>query len=190
MNVQTKTFKISLIWVGCIFGILVGLTGCGGAPDWVSEGSGILNTEDEQVLYGVGSVVGVRNEPLAWETAENRARAELAKSVKAYTAYLMRDYVTSTGTGDILQSTEAQNIERAVKTLTTVTLRDVRPVGRYKDEERVAYYVLVKMSLKETQDMLEQADELDPPVRDFARDHGERVFKELEAEEAKRRVTP
>ena len=59
--------------------LLIGLTACGGPPNWVKKGSGAFNEKSDKSFYGVGSVVGVRNEPLAWDTAENRSRAEIAK---------------------------------------------------------------------------------------------------------------
>ena len=59
------------------------------SPELGEAGSGVLNKNDSKSIYGVGSVIGVKNEPLAWETAENRARAELAKTFRTYTAYLM-----------------------------------------------------------------------------------------------------
>jgi len=171
--------------VGCLF-LLLTVVGCGGPPTWVKEGSGAMNEAGDKAIYGVGSVIGIKNEPLAWETAENRARAELAKSFKTYTAYLMRDYAASTNASDFTTATEEQNVERAVKTFTAVTLRGVRPIDRYKDEEKVAYYVLAKLSFKDMQEALTQAQELDPEVRGFVQKNGERLFERLEQEEAKR----
>ncbi|HNP61010.1 MAG TPA: hypothetical protein PKM72_09235, partial [Nitrospirales bacterium] len=136
--------------------------------------------------YGVGAVVGVKNEPLAWETAENRARAELAKTFRTYTAYLMQDYAASTSGGNFTKSTEEQNIERAVKTFSAVTLNGVRPIDRYKDDETSTYYVLTKLSFAEMKEALQQAQELDEEVRDFVRKNAEKAFKKLEEEEAKR----
>jgi hypothetical protein len=60
--------------------LLIGLAACGGPPKWVKQGSGAFNDKDTKAFYGVGAVTGVRNEPLAWDTAENRARAEIAKT--------------------------------------------------------------------------------------------------------------
>ncbi len=162
-----------------------GLMSCGGAPDWVEEGSGALNQDEEKSIYGVGSIVGVKNEPLAWEAAENRARAELAKTFRAYTAYLMEDYAASTTAGNFTKSTEEQNIERAVKTFTAITLNGVRPVDRYKDEDNTTYYVLTKLSFEEMKEVLQQAQELDAEVREYVRKNAERVFNKLEQEEAK-----
>ena len=78
-----------LAGTGLAIVLLVGLAACGGPPKWVQKGSGAFNEKDSKAFYGVGAVVGVRNEPLAWDTAENRARAEIAKSFETYTGYLM-----------------------------------------------------------------------------------------------------
>ncbi|RMH31015.1 MAG: hypothetical protein D6690_17525 [Nitrospirae bacterium] len=163
------------------------LVACGGPPKWVKQGSGVYN-EEEKAIYGVGAVVGIRNEPLAWETAENRARAELAKTFETYTAYLMEDYAASTNAGDVTRVTEEQNIQRAVKTFTAVTLNGVRPIDRYKDEETNTYYVLTRLSFKEMTEALQQAHQLNAEVRDFVKRNAERVFERLEKEEAKRRA--
>jgi len=162
------------------------LVACGGPPNWVEEGSGALNKDDDKSIYGVGAIVGVKNEPLAWEAAENRSRAELAKTFRTYTAYLMQDYAASTTAGNFTKSTEEQNVERAVKTFTAVTLNGVRPVDRYKDEDTTTYYVLTKLSFKEMKEVLQQAQELDEEVREFVKKNAERVFQKLEEEEAKR----
>jgi len=162
------------------------LVSCGGPPNWVQEGSGVLNQDDTKSIYGVGAIVGVKNEPLAWEAAENRARAELAKTFRSYTAYLMQDYAASTTAGNFMKSTEEQNVERAVKTFTAITLNGVRPVDRFKDEDTTTYYVLTKLSIEDMKAVLQQAEELDAEVRAYVQKNADRVFKQLQQEEAKR----
>jgi phenylalanyl-tRNA synthetase beta subunit len=152
----------------------------------VKKGSGAFNEKSDKSFYGVGSVVGVRNEPLAWDTAENRSRAEIAKTFETYTAYLMRDYAASTTAGDFSRNSEEQNIERAVKTFSAVTLNGVKPMDRYKDEKSGTYYVLTKLSLEDMKNNLEQAKELNSQVRDFVRKNADRLFDRLEKEEDKR----
>lgn len=172
---------------GCILVIvLFGMTACGGPPKWVIDGSGGMQKDSSKAIYGVGSVVGVKNEPLAWETAENRARADLAKTFRTYTAYLMQDYAASTTAGNFTKSMEEQNVERAVKTFSSVTLTGVRPIDRYKDDKTSTYFVLTKLSFDEMKEALQQANELDAEVREFVRKNAERAFEKLEQEEAKR----
>lgn len=165
--------------------IVVAMAACGGPPAWVQKGSGAYSKETK-AFYGVGSVIGVHNEPLAWDTAENRARAELAKNFQTYTAYLMRDYAASTSAAQFTKSTEEQNVERAIKTFSAVTLNGVKPVERYKDAETGTYYVLAKLDLKDMKEALEQSKELNSEVRDFVRKNAERLFDRLEKEEQKR----
>jgi hypothetical protein len=166
--------------------LLMGLVACGGPPKWVKQGSGAFHEKDSKAFYGVGSVIGIKNEPLAWDTAENRARAEIAKSFETYTGYLMRDYAASTTAGDFTRNTEEQNVERAIKTITITTLSGVRPVDRYKDEKAGAYYVLAKLDLEDMKNNLEQAKELNAQVRDFVRQNADKLFDRLEKEEDKR----
>jgi len=172
-----------MLAIGCLSCVLMA---CGGPPNWVEEGSGAMNQDDSKSIYGVGAIVGVKNEPLAWEAAENRARAELAKTFRTYTAYLMQDYAASTTAGNFTKSTEEQNVERAVKTFTAVTLNGVRPVDRYKDEDTSTYYVLTKLSVEEMKNVLQQAKELDVEVREYVKKNADRLFKQLQEEEAKR----
>jgi len=165
--------------------LLISLVACGGTPKWVSQGSGVMNNKDDKAFYGVGSIIGIKNEPLAWDAAENRARAEIAKNFQTYTAYLMKDYAASTTANDFTKSTEEQNVERAIKTFSAVTLNGVRPVERYKDEDSGTYYVLAKLDLKDVKNKLEESKELNAEVRDFVRKNADRLFEKLEKEETK-----
>jgi len=169
---------------GVAAAFVISLVACGGAPKWVAQGSSAMSTKDEKSFYGVGSVIGIKNEPLAWDAAENRARAEIAKNFQTYTAYLMRDYAASTNANDFTKSAEEQNVERAIKTFSAVTLNGVRPIDRYKDEETGTYYVLAKLDLKDMKNRLEESKELNAEVRDFVRKNADRLFDKLEKEEA------
>jgi hypothetical protein len=169
-----------------LVGLAVAVAACGGPPTWVKKGSTAYNDKDAKAFYGVGAVTGIKNEPLAWEAAENRARAEIAKTFETYTAYLMRDYAASTTAQDFTKSAEEQNVERAIKTFSAATLTGVRPVDRFKEEDSNTYYVLAKLSLKDMQEAMEQNKELNAQLRDFVRKNSERLFNRLEEEEAKR----
>src|SRR6266542_6406973 len=140
-----------LIWtVVVIAGTALMLSACaGGAPKWVEKGGGYMNEKNGKAFYGVGAVAGVRNEPLAKEAADNRARADLAKYMDTYTAYLMRDYAASTTAGDFTKSSEEQNVERAVKTFVSAHLSGVQVVDRWEKDEKSGKvtYALAKMDL-------------------------------------------
>src|SRR5207237_5251608 len=160
------------------------LAACSGTPKWVSKGGGYMSEKDQKAFYGVGAVTGIRNEPLAKETADNRARADLAKYIDTYTAYLMRDYAASTTAGDFTKSSEEQNVERAVKTFVSAHLSGVQVVDRWEKDEKSGKitYALAKMDLASFKESVSQMKDLNEAARDFVRKHAERAFDRLQQE--------
>jgi LPP20 lipoprotein len=180
---RTRWIQTTIMVLG---GVLAALTmsACESTPKWVKTGT--YTGQDSKAFYGVGEVMGIRNEPLAWDAAENRARAQMVKILSTYTAYLMRDYAASTAAGEFKKTAEEQHIEEATKTFAAATLNGVRSVDRYKDEKKGIYYVVVKMDLEDVKDMLTQSNELNSQMRDFVRKNADRAFERLEKEEQKR----
>ncbi len=126
------------------------------------------------------------NKPLARTTADNRARAELAKVFETYSASLMRDYAASTTAGDFKKTSEEQNIEQAVKTFSAATLSGVVIVDHWTDPQDNTTYSLAKLDLENFKETLNKMKELNAEVRDFVRKNAEKAFEKLETEEQKR----
>lgn len=173
------------------------LLACAGAPlrggkmpNWVKAGSGAFHDSDDKVFYGIGAVVGIKNEPLARTSAENRARAEVAKIFETYTASLMKDYMAST-TGAASVTTESptveeQHVEQTIKTFSAVTLSGVMIVDHWVDEKNGTHYALARLDLEKFKQGLDRVQELNSQVRDFIRKNAERRFDDLAQEEEKR----
>ena len=164
------------------------LAACSSTPKWVEKGGGYMNEKNSKAFYGVGGVSGVKNEPLARESADNRARADLAKYMDTYTSYLMRDYAASTTAGDFTKSSEEQNIERALKTFVSTSLSGVAVVDRWEKEEKSGktIYALAKMDLETFKEQIDRMKELNAQARDFVRKNAEQAFDRLQQEEDKR----
>ena len=96
-RIETRWMQLAVMMLGAACAAVT-MSACESPPRWVKTGN--YQGEDSKAFYGVGEVMGVRNEPLAWDTAENRARAQMVKILSTYTAYLMRDYAASTVAGD------------------------------------------------------------------------------------------
>ena len=127
VGARTRRMQITLVVLGGVFAALT-MNACESTPKWVKTGT--YTGQDSKAFYGIGEVMGIRNEPLAWDAAENRARAQMVKVLSTYTAYLMRDYAASTTTGDFKKTAEEQHIEEATKTFAAATLNEsaCRPV--------------------------------------------------------------
>jgi hypothetical protein len=154
-------------------------------PEWVLKGSGAFGGEQGRVFYGVGSVSGIKNHALARTTADNRARAEIAKIFETYSASLMKDYMASTTAGDMSASSEEQHVEQAIKTFSAVTLSGVQVVNHWVAPDGT-WYALAQLDLDNFTDNLTKMNELNEKVRDHVRQNAERVHMDLEKEESKR----
>jgi hypothetical protein len=65
----------------------------GGQPDWVAQG---VVVKEGQIL-ATGAVTGIKNGPLAWEIADQRAHGQIAKALHSQVAVLLRDYNEAVG---------------------------------------------------------------------------------------------
>ncbi len=180
-------FQGAMKLIGMMMGTLL-LAACSSTPQWGEKGGGYMNEKNSKAFYGGGGVSGVKNEPLAKEAADNRARADLAKFVDTYTAYLMRDYAASTTAGDFTKSSEEQNVERALKTFVSTNLAGVAVVDRWEKEDKngKTIYSLAKMDLVTFKEQVGQLKELNAAARDFVRKNAEQAFERLQQEEEKR----
>ncbi len=159
-------------------------------PEWVMKGSGAFGGEAGKVFYGVGVVSGIKNHALARSTADNRARAEIAKIFETYTASLMKDYMASTTAGDMSASSEEQHVEQAIKTFSAQTLSGVQIVDHWMHPQDGSIYALARLDLDAFKDSLDKMKELDSKVRDYVRKNAEKAHESLEAEEAKHAQQP
>jgi hypothetical protein len=157
-------------------------------PEWVNKGSGAFGGEAGRVFYGVGSASGIKNHALARTTADNRARAEIAKIFEVYSASLMKDYMASTTAGDMKASSEEQHVEQAIKTFSAVTLSGVQIVDHWFHPDGTVY-ALAQLDLEGFTNGLDKMKELNSQVRDYVRKNAEKVHMDLEKEECKRTGT-
>lgn len=173
------------------------LTGCAGngkpspiannAPEWVNKGTGAFKDQaGKQVFYGVGSVQGVRNIPLARASADDRGRADIAKIMNSYVTSLTKDYMASVTAGDMSKSSEEQMVSQTMKNFAKFTLHGSVPVDHWVDKENNIVYALVKLDMAAVQQSLADSKELDVKVRDYVKANAEKAFDELSAEESKR----
>ena len=104
--------------------------GAKGQPAWIDRGSAAIHGDGGRVFYGVGSAGAIRDPALLRGTADNRARAELARVFSTFTAALMQDHASSDG---------AQSVDQTVKTLAASSLDGVEIVDRYVAADGTLY---------------------------------------------------
>ena len=185
-----KTKKLFVLFITLSMGILL-VAGCATSPKpsadpasqgpaWIMKGSGAFDVETGKVFYGVGVASGIRNKALLRQTADNRARAEIAKTMETYVATLAKDYMASTTAGDMSKSSEEQHVETALKTFSKTTLHGAQIVNRWMDPTDGSMYSLCELDLGSFKDALEKSKELDKQVQDYVRENAEKLHGEME----------
>ncbi|MFH1138209.1 MAG: hypothetical protein V1816_19220 [Pseudomonadota bacterium] len=147
-------------------------------PEWVMKGSGAFDVGDRQVFYGVGVASGIKNRALLISTSDNRARAEIAKTLDTYVAYLSKDYMAATSSGE--QAVEEQHVEQALKTFSKRTLAGVKIVDRWQDPVEGSMYSLAEYDLEGMKRALANANDLDQQLREHVKENADKLHGQLE----------
>src|SRR5512140_936266 len=92
--------------------------GLKGAPDWVNEGTNILNNKDGRLFHGVGSASPTGDMSLQKSVADDRARAEVARVLSSYMDVVSSDYMAAAKSGDAAVTEES--VSRQIKNLSKV----------------------------------------------------------------------
>ncbi len=128
--------------------------GIKGAPDWVNEGTQSVDNINGRYIYGVAFAAPMSDESLQTATADNRARAEVAKVVSTYIDSTMSDYTAATG------DTASNSIEQSINSATKTVLNGAKIKGHWKDKKSGNIYSFAEMDMKVLDDAISTAGKL------------------------------
>ena len=155
-------------------------------PEWVMKDSGAFDDSNGKAFYGVGSASGIKNYSLQRTAADDRARNNLAKVFEFYTKSLTKDYMASTTSGDFTATSEEQNVEVAIKTITSATLTGVLIIDHWEHPGRNELFSLARLDLVSFKQNLDQHKELAQEVREAIKERADKLHEELEQEVLKK----
>ncbi|HIK57669.1 MAG: LPP20 family lipoprotein [Nitrospinaceae bacterium] len=155
-------------------------------PEWVLKGGGAYKDSEGKAFYGVGSATGIKNFSLQRTAADDRARNNLAKVFEFWTKSLTKDYSAHTTSGDFTTSSEEQNIELAIKTVTSATLTGVMIIDHWEHPHRNELFSLARLNLEKFKENLDHHEELSKEIREAVKDRADKLHEELEREVSKK----
>lgn len=159
------------------------------APEWVLKGAGAFEDSNGKAFYGVGSASGIKNFSLQRTAADDRARNDLAKVFEVWTKSLTKDYMASTTAGDINAASEEQNVEVAIKTVTSATLTGVLIIDHWEHPGRNELFSLARLDLISFKKNLDEHKELSNEVREAIKERADKLHEEMEQEVLKKEGT-
>ena len=154
--------------------------GIKGAPDWVNKGTQDVNDKDGRLFHGVGSSPSLGDEALQRSTADDRARAEVARMLSTYIDAVSSDYSGAAGTG--ANANADQSVSRQIKAVTKQNLAGSKIVGRWKDSRTNMIYSIAELDFKSVKTTLEGANGMNDDVRRYLGRNADNVFDKVSGE--------
>ncbi|UCH53904.1 MAG: hypothetical protein JSW09_03695 [Pseudomonadota bacterium] len=155
--------------------------GLKGAPDWVNKGTNILNDKDGRLFHGVGSASPMPDMALQQATADDRARAEVARIFSSYMDVVSNDYQAATRSdGGPAASEEA--VSRQIKNVSQLNLAGAKVIGRWRDKKTNIIYSIAELDLKHVKNTMAGSREMNEDVKRFVAKNADNIFDRMSQE--------
>jgi len=153
------------------------------APDWVNEGNQALTSEQGRLVHGMGVAPAMDSDSLQKSTADDRARAEVARVLSSFMEVAMQDYTASTGADE--SEISEQRISRQIDAVTRQNLSGAEIIARWRDPETDKLYSLAELDLQQFQESLGASKQLNDGLRDHLQSNGGNIFDRMAEEDAR-----
>lgn len=174
-------FSLALLMLACSSKTTVESDlGMSHAPDWVNEGTQYLNNNDGRLFHGVGQAPAIGDNSLQKSTADNRARAEVARILSSFMDVLSNDYSDASGSGkNVLNQ---QSVSRQIKNLTKVNLTGVKIIGRWKNNKDGSVYSIAELNMEHMKKTLASVKEMNQDLSRYINNHVNNIFDKVAKE--------
>ena len=151
-----------------------------GAPDWVNEGTNILNNKDGRLFHGVGSASPMGDMALQKSTADDRARAEVARVLSSYMDVVSDDYMSSAKAGGANVTEEA--VSRQIKSLTKVNLAGAKIIGSWRDPKTNIIYSIAELDMKQVKSTVAGTQNMNDDLKRYIETRADNIFDRVAKE--------
>ncbi len=148
--------------------------GIKGAPDWVNEGTQTLNDKDGRLFHGVGQAPVMGDQSLQLSTADNRARAEVARILSSFIDVVNSDYDSAVGSDAKMVS--QQSVSRRIESLTRTNLSGVEIIGHWRDKKSGTIFAIAELDLKQVKRILSANQEMNRDFGKFIETQADNIF--------------
>ena len=148
--------------------------GIKGAPDWVNKGSQALNDQGGRLIHGIGSAPGMNDQALQRSTADDRARAEVARVLSSFMKVATQDYSSSSGSGQDQQND--QSVSRQIQNITDQNVSGARIIAQWADPNTGTVWSLAELDMKQVKDMVANSKDMNAGFRDYFNAHADNLF--------------
>jgi hypothetical protein len=156
--------------------------GISGAPDWVNEGTNILNTKDGRLFHGVGSASPMGDMALQKSAADDRARAEVAKVLSSYLDVVSNDYLAAARSGGNGNAVNEESVSREIKNISKVNLSGARIIGSWRDPKTNIIYSIAELDMNHVKSTLAGVKDMNADLKRYIETSADNIFDRVAKE--------
>ncbi len=135
--------------------------GLSDAPDWVNMGTQAVDNENGRLLQGVGMADAMNNTSLQRSTADNRARAEIARILSLYVDNTLKDYSSNSA------ESSRESVEQSLTSSTRTALTGARIIARWLDPETGTLYAFAELDMQQVEALLSTSSALSSELKTY-----------------------
>ena len=154
--------------------------GMSGAPEWVNEGTQYLNDDDGRKFHGVGQAAPMGDVSLQISTADNRARAEVARILSSFMDVVSNDYSEAAGSGN--DTVSQQSVSRQIKNLTKVNLTGVKIIGHWKNKKDGSVFSIAELDMAHMKKTLGMVNDMNQNLSRYINQNANNIFDKVAQE--------
>ncbi|HET7650843.1 MAG TPA: LPP20 family lipoprotein [Gammaproteobacteria bacterium] len=148
--------------------------GISGAPDWVNQGSQALDDHDRRLIHGIGSAPNMNDLSLQTSTADDRARAEVARVLSSIMQVASQDYTASAGTGADQQN--ESSVSRQIESITNQNVSGAEIIAHWRDPKTGTIWSLAELDMKHVKEMVAGSQQMNAAFKDYFAAHADNLF--------------
>lgn len=155
--------------------------GIKGAPDWVNEGSHAVSDKDGRLIQGVGSAPDLGDAALQKATADNRARAEIARVLSSYMDVALNDFLGSSNAGPAGEGEKVadSSVQQQINSLSQVVLNGAKIIGNWKDKHTGIIYSFAELDTKRIKDIVSANRVMSENLKNYLLTQGDAIFDDF-----------
>lgn len=154
--------------------------GIRGAPNWVNEGTNILNNKDGRLFHGVGSAAPMGDMALQKSVADDRARAEVARVLSSYLDVVSSDYLAAAKSGE--NTVNEESVSRQIRNLSKVNLSGARIIGNWRDPKTNMIYSIAELDMNHVKSTLAGVQDMNTDLRRYIETSADNIFDRVAKE--------
>lgn len=135
--------------------------GIKGAPDWVNEGTQAVSDKKGRLIQGIGMAPPMNDSSLQKSTADNRARAEVARVLSTFIDSTINDYTSS------IDGNNTSSIERDIRSATQLALSGAIIKGNWKDKRTGNIYSFAELDMEKLDQAIEAATSMNSNFKNY-----------------------